>query len=74
MGYLAVNGVIPPGQPLAPIMLGQGQISPPAATTSLQMTANLDATAAAGTTFSAPPLIVYDSLGVSHMLTFQLPR
>ncbi len=74
MGYLAVNGAIPPGQPLSPIMLGQGQISPPAATTTMQMTANLDATAADGTTFSAPPLMVYDSLGVSHLLTFQFTK
>jgi len=74
MGYLAVNGAIPPGQPLSPIMLGQGQISPPAATTTMQMTANLDATAAVGTTFTAPPLMVYDSLGVSHLLTFQYTK
>jgi len=74
MGYLAVNGVVPPGQALSPIMLGQGQISPPAATTTMQMTANLDATAADGTTFSAPPLMVYDSLGVSHLLTFQYTK
>ena len=74
MGYLAVNGAIPPGQALAPIMLGQGQVSPPAATTTMQMTANLDATAAVGTTFSAPPLMVYDSLGVSHLLTFTFTK
>lgn len=74
MGYLAVNGAVPPGQALSPILLGQGQISPPAATTTMQMTANLDATAANGTTFSAPPLMVYDSLGVSHLLTFQFTK
>jgi len=74
MGYLAVNGAIPPGQALSPITLGQGQISPPAATTTMQMTANLDATAADGATFSAPPLMVYDSLGVSHLLTFQFTK
>ena len=71
MGYAAVDGVIPPGQSLSAIQLGQGQISPPAATTTMQMTANLDATATVGTTFTAPPLMVYDSLGVSHLLTFQ---
>jgi len=71
MGYAAVNGVVPPGQALSPIQLGQGQLSPPAATTTMQMTANLDATATAGTTFTAPPLMVYDSLGESHLLTFQ---
>lgn len=71
MGYAAVDGVIPAGQTLSAIQLGQGQVSPPAATTTMQMTANLDATATVGTTFSAPPLMVYDSLGVSHMLSFQ---
>ena len=70
MGYAAVNGAIPAGQVLSPIQLGEGQISPPAATSTMQMAANLDATAAVGTTFSAPPLVVYDSLGVSHQLSF----
>jgi flagellar hook protein FlgE len=74
LGYLAVNGTVPPGQALSPILLGQGQISPPAATTAMQMTANLDATSADGTSFSAPPLMVYDSLGVSHLLTFQFTK
>jgi len=74
MGYAAVNGAIPAGQVLSAIQLGEGQISPPAATTSMQMAANLDATAAVGTTFSAPPLMVYDSVGVSHMLTFNFTK
>lgn len=74
MGYQAVNGAVPPGQVLSPIQLGQGQISPPSPTSTMQMTANLDATAATGTTFSAPPLMIYDSLGVSHLLTFQFTK
>jgi flagellar hook protein FlgE len=73
MGYPAVNGVIPPGQSLAPITLGQGQVSPPNATTAMQMTANLDASAATGAIFSTP-LTVYDSLGVSHVLTFNFTK
>jgi len=74
MGYAAVNGAVPAGQTLSAIQLGQGQISPPAATNSMQMAANLDATAAVGTTFSAPPLTIYDSLGVSHLLTFSYTK
>ena len=38
------------------------------------MAANLDATAAAGATYSAPPLMIYDSLGVSHQLTFTFTK
>ena len=73
MGYPAVNGVITPGQSLAPIQLGQGQMSPPNATTSMQLSANLDASAAVGTTF-ATPMKVYDSLGVSHVLTYTFTK
>ena len=74
MGYAAVQGAIPPGQVLSPVQLGGGQISPPSATSTMQMTANLDATAAAGATYSAPPLMIYDSLGVSHQLTFTFTK
>jgi len=73
MGYPAVNGVVTPGQTLNPIVLGQGLMSPPQATASLQMTTNLDASSAVGTNFSTP-MSVYDSLGVSHVLTFTFTK
>ena len=73
MGYAAVNGVIPPAQTLSPIVLGQGLSSPPLATTTLQMTSNLDASAATGATFSTP-ISVNDSLGVAHVITFQFTK
>lgn len=73
MGYAAVNGVIPPSQALAPIVVGQGLTSPPLATANLQLDTNLDASAAVGNTFSTP-IAVYDSLGVSHTLTFQFTK
>ena len=73
MGYPSVNGVITPGQGLAPISLGQGQISAPSATTTMDQTTNLDASAATGATFSTP-LTVYDSLGNSHVLTFDYTK
>ena len=55
---LGVNG---------PIQIPSGNIAP-AATTKMSLDLNLDSSAAAGATFSAP-MAVYDSLGNSHMLT-----
>ena len=70
MGYPAVNGVVQTGAALAPITVNQANNIPASATTSFQMTTNLDATAAVGTTYSSP-MTVYDSLGESHALTIQ---
>ncbi|MGA2387822.1 MAG: flagellar hook protein FlgE [Candidatus Sulfotelmatobacter sp.] len=69
MGYPAVNGVVNQGASLSSLNVGQGQSSPPAATTTMQQTTNLDAASPVGTTFSTP-MTVYDSLGESHTLTF----
>jgi flagellar hook protein FlgE len=69
LGYPAVNGVVNSGGGTVPLQLGAGTISPPSATTNLQMTTNLNANATVGTTFSTP-ITVYDSLGASHVLTF----
>src|SRR5579863_2295024 len=69
LGYPAVNGVINTGAGITPIQLGAGTISPPTATTNVQLTTNLNATANVGDTFSTP-ITVYDSLGASHVLTF----
>lgn len=69
LGYPAVNGVINSGTALAPLQLGAGTISPPAATTNVQLTTNLNAAAAVGDKFSTP-ITVRDSLGASHVLTF----
>ena len=68
LGYPAVNGVVQTGAALAPITVNQAKNIPAAATTNFQMTTNLDATAAVGTTYSSP-MTVYDSLGQSHDLT-----
>jgi len=73
MGYPAINGVVNTGQGLTAIQLGQGQISAPAATTTMEQTTNLDASAAVGDTYSTP-LTVYDSLGNSHVLTFNYTK
>jgi len=73
MGYPAVNGVIQPGQGLVPLQVGQGQISKAFATTTMQQQTNLDANAAVGDTYSTP-ITVYDSLGNSHVLTFNYTK
>jgi flagellar hook protein FlgE len=68
LGYPAVNGVVQTGAAIAPITVNQANIIPGSATTSFQITTNLDATAAVGTTYSSP-ITVYDSLGEPHALT-----
>lgn len=69
LGYPAVNGVVNTGTAIAPLQLGAGTISPPTATTNVAISANLNASANVGDTFSTP-VTVYDSLGASHILTF----
>jgi flagellar hook protein FlgE len=69
LGYPAVNGVVTPGANLTSLQMGQGQISPPNATTTMQQQTNLDASATPGTTYSTT-MAVYDSLGTVHVLTF----
>lgn len=73
MGFAAVNGVIPPGAALTPLQINKGQINPPAATTDVRLTTNLDASAAAGTPYSTP-VTVYDSLGTAHVLSFNFQK
>ncbi len=68
LGYPAANGVVNTGAGIAPLQLGAGTISPPTATGNVQLTANLNAAAAVGDTFSTP-VTIYDSLGASHTLT-----
>jgi len=70
LGYPAVNGVINTGAGLAPLQLGAGTISPPTATTNVQLTTNLNAAATPTDSPFSTPITVYDSLGASHVLTF----
>jgi len=69
LGYPAVNGVVNTGGVLGPLNVGSSLTSPPSATTTMQQQTNLDATAPAGTSYSTS-MEVYDSLGASHILTF----
>jgi flagellar hook protein FlgE len=73
MGYPAVNGVISPTQTLAPLQVDQGQLIPGAATSTIQTQTNLNASAAVGDSFSTP-ITVFDSLGTSHVLTYQFTK
>jgi flagellar hook protein FlgE len=68
MGYPAVNGVVNTNSPLKALNIPVGQVQQPQATTSFNMTANLNASSANGTSFPAQ-ITVYDSLGVSHVAT-----
>ena len=70
LGYPAVNGVVSSaGTPVA-INVNQQATLPGVATTSFQMTTNLDATGGVGATFNTP-ITVYDTLGNSQTLTVQ---
>ena len=68
MGYPAVNGVVNTNAPLTAVNVPVGQVQEPQATTTMNMTANLDATTAQGTQFPAQ-ITVYDSLGEPHVAT-----
>src|SRR5262249_31008524 len=73
LGYPAVGGAISSSSPLGPIYVGKGVTSPTRATTSFDMGSNLDASANVGDSYSTP-ITVYDSLGTSHVLTFQFTK
>jgi flagellar hook protein FlgE len=68
MGYPAVAGVVNTNAPLTAINIPVGQVQQPQATSTLNMTANLDADSATGTVFPAQ-ITVYDSLGEPHVAT-----
>ena len=73
MGYNAKNGVINPNGAVAPLLINQGQSAPPQATGNVQITMNLDASAAIGSAFSTA-IGVYDSLGTSHVLSYNFSK
>lgn len=67
LGYPAVNGVVNTSAPLQPLQVGSAN-SPAVASTSMQITANIDADSTVGSTATSS-LPVYDSLGGAHTLT-----
>src|SRR5271155_3255113 len=48
LGYPAVNGVVNTGAGIVPLQLGAGTLSPPTATTNVQLTTNLNAAGGVG--------------------------
>ena len=68
MGYPAVNGVVNTSGGLTPIQLPMGMTSPPTATTSLSIDANLNSGAAVGDSYNTS-VTVYDSLGTAQVLS-----
>jgi flagellar hook protein FlgE len=72
-GWTAVNGVVNPNGPVGNLNFPVGTTTPPTATTTMSMDVNLDASAATGTTFSAP-IQVYDSQGTAHTLTMTFTK
>jgi flagellar hook protein FlgE len=68
LGYPAVNGVVNTATTLQPLQVGTGVTSPAVASTIINISANLNASAAVGDTASST-LPVFDSLGASHTLS-----
>ena len=76
MGYAAQNGVVSPSPTLTPIQISTGITAPAQATTQVGFGLNLEASAynAASPGSFSQPVVVYDSLGVSHTLTFNFTQ
>jgi len=73
MGYPSINGAVNTNAPLSPIQIPVGQAQQPVGTSNFSMTANLDASAAVGTSVPAQ-VTLYDSLGVSHAATIDFTK
>jgi len=69
MGYPAANGVVNTSAPLQPLQVGTSVTTPAVATSSIQVSANLNADTAVGGSGPISTLEVYDSLGSQHVLT-----
>jgi flagellar hook protein FlgE len=68
LGYPAVNGVVNTATTLQPLQVGTGVTSPAVASTTVNISANLNASSVVGDTASST-LPVFDSLGASHTLS-----
>ena len=74
MGYAGVNGIIPPGSALSPLTIPNNATTPASASVNMKMNVNLNAGDAIGTSYSASPVTVYDSLGKSYLVTVQYTK
>jgi len=68
LGYPAVNGVVNNATTLQPLQVGTGLIAPAVASTTINISANLNASSSPGDTASST-LPVYDALGAAHTLS-----
>lgn len=68
MGFPAVNGQVNTNAPLAPVNIPVGEVEPPSATTTFEMTATLNSAAPVGASISGK-VQVYDSLGSDYQAT-----
>lgn len=73
MVYPAVNGVADTNAPLVPIQIPIGQVEQPQATGNISLTANLDASAAVGTSTQGQ-ITIYDSLGEAHIASVNFQK
>lgn len=72
-GWTPVNGVLSPSGPTGSITLPLGSLQAAKPTSNMSVNLNLNAAAAAGDTFSTS-VQVYDSLGVSHVVSFTFTK
>ncbi len=77
-GWMTIDpatGAVNTNGPLVDIVVPVGSLKPPVATTSLTIDLNLDSTATAGASSQKTiPIVVYDSLGSSHVLTVHFEK
>lgn len=72
-GWTATGGVVNPSGPPVDLVFPSNGLIPGSATANMNLSLNLDASAATGATFSAPIQVV-DSLGTSHTLTITFTK
>lgn len=72
-GWTPVNGVLNPSGPTGNINMPLGSLQAAKPTSNMSVNLNLNAAAAAGDTFSTS-VQVYDSLGVSHVVSFTFTK
>jgi flagellar hook protein FlgE len=72
-GYSAANGVINANQTLGALTISNGLISPPKPTANVQVSLNVDANSAVGSSFSTA-VAVYDALGATHVLNYTFTK
>ena len=73
LGYPAVNGTVNPNATPGALQISTGQTNPPKSTANVALTLNLDSGTAVNGSFSTS-VAVYDSLGASHILTYNFTK